>query len=631
MIINLIAQNDTIKLKEIEVSANRINSNYKQDLRLVQVIEKDELRFLPVKSLSEILDYMVNVDIRQRGIHNVQADISIRGGNYEETLVMINGIPVNDPQTGHHNLNIPINMNNVERIEILLGGDARRYGANAFTGAINIITKEAVKNNLSVSLGIGDFEYYEGQTSATFNLANMQNFISLSHYQSNGYRPNTDFIHSQGMWQISHKKINNRFQLLFALENKAFGANSFYTPKYPFQFEQTHTLFSSLTNKHLWQKTVLTTQFYYRQHHDKFELFRHDLPSSIVPSWYTGHNYHMTQVAGGQSYVNFNLRMGKTTVGADYRYEHIYSNVLGELMNDTLFDPFESEGKFTREAQKVYTSFFVDQEIHLKKWIISAGIMATYLYKDKLYFYPGTEVAYDFKKYFTLFVSCNRSLRLPTYTELYYKDAANKGNINLKPEEANNYEFGIKFNRKIWQSQIAYFYRQGKNIIDWIRATETDIWHSENITEVNTSGVDFSSVFNNSVLHPKSVLKQVRLNYSYTTITKQNGQFYSKYALDVLRNKIAMLVTNRITEKLSFSWTLMYHERMGTYTEYPSGLEKLYKPYVTVDAKISFTLNNFKFYVSGTNLFNTYYYDIANIPMPDRWVKGGIIWSLKNN
>lgn len=619
---------DTIVLKEVEVNSNRVSSSYKKQLRIVQVISREELKQLPFKSVSDALDYMGSVDIRQRGVHNVQADVSIRGGNYEQTLVMVNGISVNDPQTGHHSLNIPVDMSNVERIEVLSGGDARRYGANAFSGAINIVTREADKNNLHVSWAAGDFKYFEGQLTGTFKLANAQHLVSISHYQSDGYRPNTDFKHSQAMWQISKKKENNQFQALFAIEDKAFGANSFYTPKYPNQFEQTHTLFSSLTHKHLWQNTVWTTQVYYRQHHDRFELFRHDLPSSMVPTWYTGHNYHMTQVAGGQSNVACNSSFGRTTIGFDYRYEHIYSNVLGEPMNDTLPVPFESDGKFTRQAHKTYTSLFADHDVQIKDWHGSAGLMATYLSTDKLYFYPGAEMGYNLKKYWTIFVSANRSLRLPTYTELYYKDAANMGNLNLKPEEANNYETGIKFNRNIWQAQLAYFYRQGKNIIDWVRLSETDIWHSENITEVNTSGVEFSVIFNN-VSHPKSFFKQLRLNYAYTNIIMQSGKYYSKYALDVLRNKTSLLITHRITEKLSFSWNLLYHERMGTYTEYPSGLEKSYKPYITVDTQISYQLKKLNFFISGTNLFNTYYYDIANIPLPGRWVKGGISWSLK--
>lgn len=620
---------DTIRLKEVEVNANRVSSSYKKYLRMVQVVNSEELKQMPVSSIADVLDYMGAVDVRQRGVHNVQADMSIRGGNYEQTLVMINGVPVNDPQTGHHSLNIPIDMSCVERIELLSGGDARNYGANAFSGAINIVTKETQKNNLNLSLAGGDFKYFEGQLSGMFNIGNTQHLVSLSRYQSDGYRPNTDYNHSQAMWQISQLKEKNHLQFLLAAEDKAFGANSFYTPKYPDQFEQTHTLFMSLTNKHFWQNLVWTSQAYYRQHHDRFELFRHDLPASQIPVWYKNHNYHMTQVAGAQTNATHHSKYGKTTVGLDYRFEHIYSNVLGEPMNDTIPAPYETNGLFTRKAQKTYLSLFADHDIQIKKWHASAGLMVTYLSTGNGYFYPGVDIGYSIVEPFKLFISANRSLRLPTYTELYYKDAANQGNINLKPEEANNYEIGLKYNIQALQAQAAYFYRQGKNIIDWVRLSPTDIWHSENITTVNTSGFEFSVNYQHVMNHPKSLLQSIRLNYMYIDILKQSDNYYSKYALDVLRHKVSFILHHSIAKNLSATWSVIYHERMGTYSEYPSGLEKSYKPYLTIDAQINYQYNKVTFFISGTNLLNTYYYDIANIPMPGRWVKGGIAWLLK--
>lgn len=627
-VFNLLAQ-DTIRLKEVEVNANRVSNSYKNQLRMVQIVGSEELKKMPVSSIADVLDYMGTVDVRQRGVHNVQADLSIRGGNYEQTLVMVNGVPVNDPQTGHHSLNIPIDYTCIERIELLSGGDARRYGANAFSGAINIVTKDSEQNNIHISVAGGDFKYFEGQLSAMFKLGNTRHLVSISRYQSDGYRNNTDFNHSQAMWQISQLKEKNHLQFLLAAEDKAFGANSFYTPKYPNQFEQTHTLFMSLTNKHFWQHLVWTSQAYYRQHHDRFELFRHDLPASQIPVWYKNHNYHLTQVAGAQTNAMYHSKFGKTTLGFDYRFEHIYSNVLGEPMNDTIPAPFETNGLFTRKAQKTYLSLFADHDIQIKKWHASAGLMATFLSTGNGYFYPGAEIGYSIVEPLKIFISANRSLRLPTYTELYYKDAANEGNINLKPEEANNYEVGLKYNHTAWQVQAAYFYRQGKNIIDWVRLTPTDKWHSENITTVNTSGVEFLLTYRHDLLHPNSLLKSVRLNYMYIDILKQSENYYSKYALDVLRNKISLSLSHSIIKNLTATWTMLYHERMGTYTEYPSGVEKSYNPYLTVDAQINYQFNNVNFFISGTNLFNTYYYDIANIPMPGRWVKGGVSWSLK--
>ncbi|NSW44605.1 MAG: TonB-dependent receptor [Bacteroidales bacterium] len=631
IVLQVYSQNDTIKLKEIEVNANRVSTTYKNNLRLIQIISKQELQQMPIQSLTDVLDYVGAVDVRQRGVHSVQADVSIRGGNYEQTLVMINSVPVNDPQTGHHSMNIPIDMTMIERIEVLSGGDARRYGANAFSGVINIVTKEVTKNNLTVALAGGDFKYFEGQVNGMFKLGNTEHIVALSRYQSEGYRNNTDFNHSQFSWQGSQHRNQHHLQALFSIEDKAFGANSFYTPKYPHQYEQTHTLFSSLTHRYSWDKAFLTTQVYYRQHHDRFELFRHDLPTLQVPTWYKNHNYHLTQVLGGQSNVAIHSSLGKTTLGVDYRYEHIYSNVLGEPMNDTIDAPFETNGFFTRKAQKSYTSVFVDHSIEWHRFHFSAGLMATYLSTEHFYFYPGADLGYKLDSLWTIVGSVSRSLRLPTYTELYYKDAANEGNINLKPEQATNYEIGLKFNQDALQVQLSGFYRQGENIIDWVRLNVTDKWHTENISTVNTMGVEFTSCYNFTYRFPNFLIKNIRFNYAYIDITKQSGDYYSKYALDVLRHKVSLLLEHKITKQWSASWSVLYHERMGTYSEYPSGLEKSYTPYLTVDGRISYQFRQFTFYMSGSNLFDTYYYDIANIPMPGRWVKGGFIWSLRSN
>ncbi len=623
----LISQTDTIRLSELEVNANRISSKYKDHLRVVQIIDKKDISQLPVKTLSEILDYIVSADIRQRGFNNVQADISLRGGNYEQTLVMINGIPVNDPQTGHHNLNIPIHVNLIERIEVLTGGDARRYGANAFAGAINIVTKEMSSNKINTTITGGDFKYFSGEINGNVKTKDIQHLFSLAHQQSDGYRPNTDFNNSQLTWQMTYKTEHSITQSIASLENKAFGAQSFYTPKFPNQYEQTKALFSSISHKQYGEKVIWTTQLFYRQHHDRFELFRHDLPADQIPGWYKHPNYHMTRTAGGQTFATFNHRLGKTTTGADLRYEHIFSNVLGESMNDTIKAPFEKDGFFTKKAEKYVSSVFIDHEYSYKKIILSGGLMATYLSTNHFFIYPGIDFGFNLHEHWKYFASANRSVRMPTYTELYYKDAANEGNIYLKPEEANNIETGIKFQNKLWNVQMAIFYRNGINIIDWVRLSATDKWHSENISTVNTMGGELLIYYFNHEKYLPDFIHNIQAGYTHINIEKQTGNYFSKYALDVLRHKF--FISNTYTyDKLSFTWKLLYHERMGTYTEFPSGNEAYYKPYVTIDASIYYQLKNVNLFINGTNLLNTYYYDIANIPMPGRWVRGGLNLSL---
>jgi iron complex outermembrane receptor protein len=81
------------------------------------------------------------MDIRRRGANGVQSDVSFRGSSFEQVLLLINGIRMNDSQTGHNSLNLPVDLGDVERIEVIKGPAARRFGQNAYAGAINIITK----------------------------------------------------------------------------------------------------------------------------------------------------------------------------------------------------------------------------------------------------------------------------------------------------------------------------------------------------------------------------------------------------------------------------------------------------------------------------------------------------------
>ncbi len=621
-----LAQTDTIKLNEVEVTANRINSGYNQQLRIVQIINKEELRLLPSLSLSEILDYAGNVDVRQRGVHNIQSDISIRGSHYEQTLIMINGIPVNDPQTGHHNMNIPINAEQIERIEILSGSDARQYGANAFAGVINIVTSTPKNNSISVKLTGGDFTYFGGDATLNFRTASFNHQMGISRHQSGGYRPNTDFTHNQISWQVQQNSQKRTTHILLGAEDKAFGAMGFYTPKFPNQYEQTKTFFASATNKFFFDKHSWTTQAYYRQHHDRFELFRHNLPANQIPSWYKNHNYHMTQVVGGQSNIALHTTYGTTTLGTDFRYEHILSNVLGQNINDTIRAPFEKNGFFTKEAKKYIQSLFFDQRLTSSKWQCAVGAMITSVDYKHFFYYPGTEIGYNIRPNVKIFASANRTLRMPTYTELYYKDAVHEGNNLLQPEESNQFECGFKHqSNQLWQIQIASFYRQGKNIIDWVRISETDKWRSENITTVNAYGFEANISFLPLSEKTKDIFQKIQLSYAFNEILKLSGYYYSKYALDILRHKISLTSIHKLKKNIHFSWNILYHERIGTYTEFPTGKEKKYKPYLNVDAQLSYTYKLSKFFIQGNNLFNTYYYDFGNIPMPGRWVKGGIL------
>ena len=117
------------KVKEIEIQSDRVPMLYSETSRVVEVITKEQIQQMPAQTIDDILKFALNVDVRQRGDFNVQSDISIRGGSNEETLILLNGVKINDPQTGHYNINIPVDINDIERIEILEGPGARIFAS----------------------------------------------------------------------------------------------------------------------------------------------------------------------------------------------------------------------------------------------------------------------------------------------------------------------------------------------------------------------------------------------------------------------------------------------------------------------------------------------------------------------
>jgi len=197
------AQEDTtvVELQNLVIRENRMQTPFSESARSIFVVTREQLQQMPVQSLNEALSYVPGVDMRQRGPAGVQADVSIRGGTFEQTLVLINGIKMSDPQTGHHLMNLPLDIDNVERIEVLKGPAARIYGQNAFSGAINIVTKVPSEPVAVFSGYAGDFETFGGSISAALPGKTYGQYLAVSRDQSGGYRTNSDYEITNAFYQ----------------------------------------------------------------------------------------------------------------------------------------------------------------------------------------------------------------------------------------------------------------------------------------------------------------------------------------------------------------------------------------------------------------------------------------------
>ncbi|MFH2094283.1 MAG: TonB-dependent receptor plug domain-containing protein, partial [Bacteroidota bacterium] len=264
---------DTLKLGEVEIVSSRVPTLYSESARVITVIEKDEIEQAPVQSVQELLEYVLNVDVRQYGNHGVLADVSVRGGSFDQTLILLNGVKVSDPQTGHHSMNLPIELENVQRIEILEGPGSRVYGANAFSGAINIITGSDKERCITTSMTGGEHLLYNTSVDATYNIDRMDNYLSVSRKGSSGYIDNTDFKIGNIFYQTAFRSEVGDIKFQTGYNQKAFGAHNFYQGPWPNQFEKTKTTFANV--RFISGKKVKFNQnIYWRRHQDHYVFFR---------------------------------------------------------------------------------------------------------------------------------------------------------------------------------------------------------------------------------------------------------------------------------------------------------------------------------------------------------------------
>ncbi|MGL5981238.1 MAG: TonB-dependent receptor plug domain-containing protein [Phocaeicola sp.] len=617
------------ELEEVEVTALRAPLVVSQSARMVMVLDRQLLDAVPVRTVNELLKYAIGVDVRQRGVQGTQTDISIRGGTFDQITILLNGINICDPQTGHNAADFPVDINTVERIEILEGPAARVYGTSSLLGAINIITRTPESNQAGIYLAGGSYGTAQAGASIEIKQALFHHTVSASYNRSDGYLRNragslnsdNELIRAFYQGGYTHPQIYLNWQA--GMSDKRYGANTFYSARYDDQYEQTRKYFAAA------QATTtgvvqLRSQLYFTRGEDRFELIRGS--EERVP-----YNYHQTDVFGVNINASFSSFLGKTAVGGELRSESIRSSALGEPLATN--QPIAGTDKeYSLGVSRTNVSFHLEHNLLLHRFSLSAGVIAT---KDgsnggRFGYYPGIDVAYRINNDWKLFSSWNCSLRLPTFTELYYTtNETHQGNKQLKAEELQAFEGGIRYTSPAIQGSLSAYHHRGKNLIDWVQAEGESIWKSINHTRINSTGLEFSATLNlPELIHSNSFLRRFSLGYSYINQSKEELPGYvSQYALEYLRHKLVVQLDHHIWKRLEAHYSFRWQDRQGSYKVYENGSEVGlvdYRPYAVVDAKLYWNAPTYKFYVEANNLLNNHYYDYGNIPQPGFWIVAGV-------
>ena len=604
-----------IELEEIEIFGNRFQTTYDNKIKNIEVLSKKELNLLPAQSLPEVLNYLPGVDIRQRGPVGVQGDVSILGGGFEQALVLVNGIKMNDPQTGHHNLNVPVNLNNIKQIEVIKGPGARIYGQNAFTGAINIVTDIPDKRLIDLNGYYGTWGSIGYNVGVSLPVGNYKQYLSYSRDQSDGYRKNTDYDLSNLYYEGELKFSDNQsLKLMAAHMSRDFGANGFYAfPTDSNQYEEVKTNLVNITHKIESAFIKNTFRAYFRNNRDSYIFHKEN------PQWY--HNIHTTWVTGIENHAVFKSLLGSTGVGVEVRNERIIGTNKTEGGDTDLgFRERQNYGLYLEH------SFLLAQN----KLEIVPGFHYNHYSTFGSALLPGIDIGYNLSPYVKIYANAGMTYRIPTFFDLYYQSPAEIGNPDLVPEEAITYEAGISYLKNGINIESTVFVRNGTNIIDWENVPLNDstfIWQSSNLSDVTTTGAEFSvKLFPQVFAKSWKVLPVRQLYASYVWLDQEvenKGGVESRYALTGLTNQFIFGVDQKLFRSLTYNLNVRYVDRQGEIRINRSGDILQREPYWLLDIRLNYALTqNMNFYLEATNLLDNEYVEVQT-PMPGRWVRAG--------
>ncbi len=629
---NIVQAKDTARaLNELIISTEKLSS-FHPSARVLSAINSEEITKVPAENIQDLLRYVRGADTRSRGAEGVQADINILGGTFDQTIVLINGINFSDPQTGHHSLNIPIEISQIERIEILQGPGAWSGSSSAFSGAINIVTKDAHRNELIASFTGGEYGYFKSAANMSFVAGSLSGQMGGGYSGSGGYSENTDFKIGNFFTSLTYRPVKGHtISFSGGFQSKNFGAASFYTPAYPEQYEETKVLLSSLeytVRKDRWQ---IRLSLYGRVHYDRFELFRNE-----YPEWYTGHNYHRSNITGASAEVDYSWgRKGITIAGAEYRNESIFSSVIGDPLHKPVRAIFEENIFYSKGKVRQTPGLYLKHIVQISNLRLTGGLLVghTITASPQGQSTPcsvhtglcaGLAAEYKITPRTELNGWVNNSYRNPTFTDLYYKSPNQTGNAGLKPEEAVAAQIGFKYSVEHFKTGISVFYRYGYRIIDWTRESGSDQWTAGNHTNVSSNGIELSWDY----CPGEGFINNLGMNYAYTNVIKESATEHSLYATDFLRHRASLYFDHKIFGRVKARWDLNYRKREGSYLDV-SNIEIPYKGFLLADVKIIYALERVSLYVEASNLSDTGYMHIGNIPQPGRWVKCGVNFVLR--
>lgn len=620
-------------LDEALVTTSRAPLGANLSARPLVTLTRRDLAAAGVTSINDALKLAAPIDVRQRGGFGIQTDISINGGTFDQIVLLVDGIALTNPQTGHNAADFPINLSDIERIEILEGAAARVYGSQAFSGAVNIVTRRGTEDEAPLDLRLDGGSYgtwlAEGRTA--FRLApGWHSSLSASFRRSDGAVDNGDFRGGKLYWGTRFDTPALRLDAQVGATLQDFGANTFYSAAYPDQWEATRRYLVALRGETKGRIRLAATASWLRST-DHYQLVRN------TP---TGENHHRGDVYTLGLSALTSWIAGRTSVGAEMRQESILSTNLGHPLSEGEQRPVPGTGGtvlYSRHDARTHLNAHLEHSIALGPVSLSAGLMATRIADsptESWQLCPGIDASYRPTATWRIYASWNRSMRQPTFTDLWYKSPTLEGNTALRAEKNASLRLGIAHTATAWQVGTTVYADRATRLIDWVMLTPDDVYRATAF-DLDRLGAGLTARGDlTALLGPRQPLAALTLDYAYVYLHRRAGTpyFRSNYAMEPLRHKLVVTLRHRFLTgepRLIATWTAQLRERRGGYAEYGADLRPTGRilPYGTlwlVDGRIAWNERLWSLYVEGTNLTARRYFDLGNVRQPGLLLMAGV-------
>jgi len=613
-----IAQDLGTHLDPITVTSSFYETRASKTGRNITVITAKDIAQLPVRTPDELLRFLPGIDVQIRGALGAQSDISMRGGTFQQVLVILDGLRLNDPNTGHFSGYIPVVLDEIEKIEILKGASSGIFGSDAVGGVIYITTKtfsqkKQIGNNGVVQLAAGDLGLLSTSGYFSSNKNNQQFQVSALRNSADGpqQRGITGFM-KEHAFSLAYSKKNKYWETAFrtAYNDREFAAQNFYTS------------FASDT-------AVERVKIFWNQFNAQYQKNKDQV---IIYAGFknTEDNYQFSSISSANSsfsnlfqlnslYLRNQSDQTKYTIGAQYIGRNIRSN---------------DRGNHTVQQFAVYGIW---QQIFNKKLIANTSLRTEYASNGGWIFIPQMNLSYQLNQ-LQLRASAGYAYRNADFTELYNNynrtgiRSGSIGNPNLNPEKSFNYEVGFDFITTA-DSKISFsaFSRNSRDLIDWTLTPYADMPRKENLVFAgnyllakNQSNIQVDGIEVDYLLDKKiNATNSIKIKSGFIWINTENKNGPLSFYLSSAPKFLANFATTFSTKQIDFNLTGLYKSRNGQ-TANPI-LLPISNDYFVMNAKINFRFNKVKHivFIQADNLFNSTINDFIGAPLPGRWLQAG--------